>query len=151
MLDANDTTLPAVELSHWYDAAPERVFHAWTDADALAKWMGPFNTKTEVHEQDPRVGGEFSWTIAEDNAYPVKGRFLVVEPPHRLVFTWVWQSGDYEGIEPEIELTMIAEDGGTRLTLVHKRLIDAVAREKHTHGWTSCLEDVLVTYLSDDK
>ena len=55
-----------VELSHWYDATPERVFHAWIDADALAQWMGPFNTKTEVHEQDLRVGGTFRWTIYED-------------------------------------------------------------------------------------
>jgi len=148
MPDANETTQPVVELSHWYDATPERVFHAWTDAEALARWMGPFNVTTEVHEQDLRVGGGFSWTMSEDNAYPVKGIFLVIEPPRHLVFTWVWQHGDYEGIETEVDLTMAPEDGGTRLTLVHKRLVDATAREKHTHGWTSCLHDNLTAFLA---
>ena len=137
-----------VELSHWYDATPERVFHAWIDADALAQWMGPFNTKTEVHEQDLRVGGTFRWTIYEDGRYPVHGTFLEIDPPHRLRFTWIWDHGDYEGVETEVTLTMEPQDGGTRLTLRHVNLLDAVAAEKHGHGWGNSLDVKLPAFLA---
>lgn len=74
------------------DAAPERVFDAWIDPALLGRWMfGPAIREEEIVRlvTDPRVGGEFSFVVRRgDDELDHVGRYLELERPRRLAFTW---------------------------------------------------------------
>ena len=121
-----------LELRRVFRAPRERIFRAWTEADALGAWFGPEGTTTRV---------------AEAGQYVVGGLFREVVPPERLVFTWRWENGAFAGIETEVRITLVDVDGGTELTLVHRRLPGDEARQKHADGWIGCF-DCLAGYLA---
>ena len=129
-----DRTLPA---------PPDRVWHALTDPAALAAWFWPASFATTVTAQ-PQVGGAFR--IA-GGGMAVYGRYLVVEPPSRLAFTWQWD-GDDEQTTVSIELS--AMDGRTALTLVHEKFADRTTAADHRVGWTDCF-DRLPPYLDGES
>jgi uncharacterized protein YndB with AHSA1/START domain len=83
-------TLEALRLTHRFDAAPERVFDAWTDPRLAAGWL--FTTPTsEAHtaEIDLRVGGRWEIVDRRDGAsYRAIGEYLEIERPRRLAFTF---------------------------------------------------------------
>ena len=84
------TTLQALRLTRRFDAAPERVFDAWTDPKLAAGWL--FTTPTsEAHTAaiDLRVGGRWEIVDRRDGVdYRAIGEYLEVEQPRRLVFTF---------------------------------------------------------------
>ena len=142
------TDTPVVETSRFLKASPDQVFAAWTRTEAVAAWMGPDGVATRVERLEPGVGGRYLFVMIEDDGdYVVGGEFVEWEPPARLVFTWIWETGKFAGVDTTVELTFAEEGDGTRLTLVHRRLPSDEARELHTKGWTGCL-DCLVAYLA---
>lgn len=130
---------PAVELKRTFKATRQAVFSAWTTPAALAEWMGPQGISTEVTALEARAGGAYRFVMRGEGEYVVGGRFTEFDPPRRLAFTWVWENGEYAGIETVVEITLTDVKDATELTLVHRRLPDAAARERHTQGWTGSL------------
>jgi uncharacterized protein YndB with AHSA1/START domain len=112
----------------------DRVWHALTDPTALAAWFWPerFATTAEV---DLRPGGRFR-IAGPGVGIAVAGQYVVVEPPHRLVFTWQW-AGEEEETLVTVELT--PSRTGTDLLLMHERFADEATRDEHATGWTDCL------------
>jgi uncharacterized protein YndB with AHSA1/START domain len=113
-------------------AKPETVFAFWTDPLKMAKWMG------RDIRLDPRPGGEFR--IDYNGSDIVRGTFLEVVPPVRLVLTWGWEApGD--ATPPgasRVEVTLAADGDGTILRLRHSGLpADAVT--SHAQGWDQFL------------
>jgi uncharacterized protein YndB with AHSA1/START domain len=97
----------SLEKELFIKATPERVFQALTEKEDLERW---FVKKAEV---DLRPGGAIRLEWAPD-AVEI-GKILVLEPPHRLSYTW-------EALEPSpttITLELTAENDGTRLRLIH--------------------------------
>lgn len=97
----------SLEKELFIKATPERVFQALTTKDDLERW---FLVKAEV---DLRPAGtiRFEWGPGVFNV----GKILVLEPPHRLSYTW-------EALEPSpttITFELTAENDGTRLHLIH--------------------------------
>lgn len=124
-------------------AAPRgRVFAALTEAEQLAKWMGPPGAQARKVQVDLRVGGAYSLELhgSEGAVYPLSGRYLEIAPPARLVQTWVWGAGDYEGLETRLTLELAEVPGGTELTLTHEKLADETARDLHNEGWSGTLD-----------
>jgi uncharacterized protein YndB with AHSA1/START domain len=115
-------------------APPERVWRAFTDGAALAAWFWPASFATTARV-DARPGGELR--IAAASGLALSGRFQTVEPPHRLAFTWRWDSDDEETLVT-IELT--ETDGGTALVLTHEGFAEAATRDDHAAGWSDCLD-----------
>jgi len=118
-------------------APPERVFRALTDPDALAAWFWPTDFGPTALA-DARPGGRFRIAAAGGpfGPFAVEGRYTVVEPPHRLAFTWRWD-GDDEETMVTIELAAAGE--GTTLTLVHDGFAADGVRDNHAIGWSDCL------------
>ena len=97
----------SLEKELFIKATPERVFQALTEKEDLERW---FVKKAEV---DLRPGGAIRLEWAPD-AVEI-GKILVLEPPHRLSYTW-------EALEPSpttITFELTAENDGTRLRLIH--------------------------------
>jgi uncharacterized protein YndB with AHSA1/START domain len=123
--------------------APARdVFDAWTDAARLREWLNPGPGTLAQAEADPVVGGGFRFVkLTADGVDEVTGRYLVVEPPHRLVFTW--QSPASTGdAESRVTVTLRAlpaadpEGETTEMTILHERLPGAYYLEGARRAWT---------------
>lgn len=138
----------SLELTRLLKSPPEQVYKAWTQRRALARWMGPAGITTAVDVFEPRIGGRYRFVMRDDEgAYVVGGRFLALEPPHRLSFTWTWEGGDFAGVETVVEITLEPIRSGTRLTLAHRRLRAGNMVKLHGQGWRSCFT-CLAAYLT---
>lgn len=100
-------------------ASPSEVFEPWTDPTLLARWMSPYGAAEAT--LDLREGGTFRITmLSEGTSIEHSGRYLVIQPPERLVFTW---ESPYTGPEPSrVSVTLRPHPEGTLLTLAHERL-----------------------------
>ena len=93
-----------------------------------------------------RVGG--SWRVeaqGRGTRRAVSGRYLEIDPPRRLVFTWAWKTTPER--ESLVTITFKADNGGTLMTLTHEQFFDEDARDRHQHGWNGALEK-LEKYLA---
>jgi uncharacterized protein YndB with AHSA1/START domain len=124
-------------------ARPATVFSFFTDRDRWLSWQGI------SAELDPRPGGVFRMNVRGDGF--ASGQFLIVEPPHRIVFTWGWEGDPL--VPPgssRVEVTLAAEgDDSTRLTLVHSGL-PLPALEQHRGGWDHYLDRLMVRAAGGD-
>jgi uncharacterized protein YndB with AHSA1/START domain len=83
-----------LRIERTFDAPIEDVFEAWTSEQVLRRWMhaNP-DWETPTAEVDLRVGGRVRVVMrdpADGAEYGAVGEYTVIEPPHRLAFTWVW-------------------------------------------------------------
>ena len=135
----DDRTL---RLERTFRAPPARVFAAWTEAEHLARWFLPDNRVQPRWSIDLRVGG--AWAVAlsgNPRGLAVSGRYLEIDPPRRLSFTWAWhEDGTLETPrehETVITLAFHPTDEGTRMEMVQTRFRDASGTSNHRKGWTS--------------
>ena len=127
-----------VEVTTTIRAPRERVFDAWLSADRLGRFLCAGDTHVASVEVDAHVGGSFHVVMANDvGRYDHRGRYLEIERPGRLRFTWI--SPATHGAETIVTVTFEAVEDGTRLTLVHVDLPDASAAARHERGWHSIL------------
>ena len=126
-------------------ATPEKLFAAWTQPEHLVRWWGPEGVTCSEAEIDLRVGGAYRLANRFPNGSVVwiAGVFELIEPPHRLIYTWKLesQSGSTERVTVYFERL----DGSTEVIVTHERIADEAARTGHERGWAGCL-DSLVRY-----
>lgn len=112
-------------------AEPDQVFDYFTRPEAIVRWMGDYAVL------DPQPGGEFTLDI---NGVPVRGEYLEVERPRRLVISWGHAGSDL--LPPgssTVEITLTAEHDGTTVRVLHHNLPDVEA-QKHAVGWRYFLQ-----------
>jgi uncharacterized protein YndB with AHSA1/START domain len=130
-------------ISRSYRAAPEKVWRAWTEPQALSQWFGPGETGSVISaEIDLRVNG--GWRIAfstpDGQLHEVSGVYQEVVPERRLVFTWAWKSTPERVSRVSIDLKPLAD--GTELNFVHDRFFDDTARVNHERGWRPIFDNL---------
>jgi uncharacterized protein YndB with AHSA1/START domain len=121
--------LHVVELRVRLVAPPQEVFPYLIEPERYVRWQG-----VEA-ELDPRPGGVFRVRMGSDSV--VRGEYVEVEPPSRVVFTWGWE-GD-AAVPPgstTVELTLEEDGDGTLLILRHSGLPDGASAALHREGWT---------------
>ncbi len=140
-----DNTL---RLTHHFAAAPEKVFAAWTEADALKRWWCPPGWLAEQISIDPRVGGSYRFGMRRESGsqcVAIYGMFLEVVPARRLVYTWNWH-GAFSGMpDTRVTVDFLPNPIGTELRLTQEPL-DLRICTLHVSGWlVACtrLADVL--------
>jgi uncharacterized protein YndB with AHSA1/START domain len=136
-------TEPIVREVH-IDASPETVFPFFTEPDKMTRWL------CDEATVDPRPGGINHQTHPGDaehteGPYYMRGEFVEVSPPTRVVFTWGFEN---PGVavrpgESTIEVTLEPEGDGTRVRLVHRDLPES-ERADHAAGWPQVLERLVV-------
>jgi uncharacterized protein YndB with AHSA1/START domain len=112
------------------DAPPERVFEFFVRPEAIMRWMG------ETSALEPRPRGRFELDV---HGAPVRGEYLAVEPPHRVVLSWGYAGSDR--LPPgasTVEVRLIPAAGGTRVELEHRDLPGSELAG-HRTGWTHYL------------
>ncbi len=107
-------------------APPERVFRFFTDAEAMMRWMG------EWALLEARVGGQFQVDV---RGVPVRGRYLQIEAPHRLLISWGHAGSERLPVGAStLEVRLRAEAGGTRVEIIHSGLPEPEA-DGYARGW----------------
>ena len=130
---------PSLTLKRRLNAAPEKVYAAWTNPRHLVKWFGPDSGPVTHAETDVRVGGGYriEFSTEDGEQHSVSGVYREVEPNRKLAFTWAWIT------MPErasfITILIKPEGEGSILTLIHEQFADEAARDGHEKGWTGCL------------
>ena len=138
---------PSLTLKRRLNAAPAKVFAAWTDPEKIVKWFGPDAGPVKSAVLDVRTGGRYAIVFSTEDGeeHHVSGVYREVIPDEKLNFTWAWRTMP----ERESVVTiLIKPDGdGSQLTLIHEQFFDEEARDRHQYGWNGCL-DKLVLYLA---
>jgi uncharacterized protein YndB with AHSA1/START domain len=132
---------PSLALTRSYPVAPEKVWRAWTDPQALKRWWGPGGKDpVSVAELDVRVGGRFRIVFGGPHGadHEVRGVYREVVANRRLVFTWTWPRTTPER-ESLVSLDFRPAGGGTELAFLHQQLFDESVRDGHRRGWTESL------------
>jgi uncharacterized protein YndB with AHSA1/START domain len=142
-----DTTL---RLWHRFEAAPERVFAAWTRPDALRLWWCPAGWYPTRIEVDLRLGGKYRLSMARqsgEESVTVHGRFLEIEPARKLVYTWLWDGAFAEMPETTVTIDFHPVAGGTELSLRQEALAMPFCVQ-HVSGWAAALDRIALIVLS---
>lgn len=150
MESGNVGTDVTLRLERRIGAPREKVFEAWTHAEAMSRWFAPAADFTvRVHALEPRPGGRYRIEMRDPkgDAHIVVGAFREVRAPEQLAFTWTWEGKEADG-ETLVTVTLHPDGGGTRLVLIHERFTSAELRDKHLHGWTGCLDRLAITVAS---
>jgi len=112
-------------------APPETVFDFLINPALMAHWIGRF------HKLEPHPGGIFQLEVSPGNV--ARGFYTEVSPPHRVAFTWGWESKDptlamLPPGESLVEIDLVRVESGTLLHLRHSRLPEAMS-EMHRDRW----------------
>jgi uncharacterized protein YndB with AHSA1/START domain len=133
----SETTL---RLERLIPSPPEVLFALWTEPAQLLRWWAPEGYEPSIHSLDMRPGGR--WRIAlrrpDGGLLAMSGVYRIVEPPHRLGFSWAWEDENgVRGHETEVTVSFEATPGGTRLLLLHQHFENKQTRDRHHVGWSS--------------
>jgi uncharacterized protein YndB with AHSA1/START domain len=118
---------------------PEAAFDAWLDPRRAARFLAANETIVGEFTNDPREGGAFRLVMVNPSGgrYEHTGRYVAIDRPHRLIFTWI-----SDGTDQRLSLVTVAftpVDGGVRVDLDHEGIPDAERAGKHQGGWASIL------------
>lgn len=122
-------------------APPERVFSAFLNADALAKWIPPNGFTGTVHQMDARVGGSYrmsftNFTTSQSHAFG--GEYLEIEANERIVYTDRFDDPNLPGVMTTT-VTLKPVSVGTDLGIVQEGIPEAIPLEACHLGWQESL------------
>jgi uncharacterized protein YndB with AHSA1/START domain len=122
-------------------AKPERVYRAFLDADAMAKWLPPYGFTCKVHHVDAKVGGthKASFTnFTSGKSHSFGGRYLELKPNELIRYTDKFDDPNLPG-EMQVTVTLKPVSCGTELTVVQEGVPDVIPAEACYLGWQESL------------
>ena len=134
----------AVHLHRVLAASPEKVYRAFLEADALAKWLPPNGFVCTVHLQEPKVGGTFRMSFRNfttGNSHSFGGKYLELVPGQRLRYTDRFDDPNMPG-EMNVTVELKKVSVGTELKIVQDGLPDMIPVEACYLGWQESLRNL---------
>ena len=130
-----------VKLQRVFTAKPERVYKAFTDPDAMAKWLPPNGFIGKVHEMDARVGGRYKMSftnLTTGNSHSFGGEFLELVPNERLRYTDKFDDPNMAGeMTTTVEIKQVSV--GVEINIVQEGIPDMIPVEMCYLGWQESL------------
>jgi uncharacterized protein YndB with AHSA1/START domain len=124
-------------------AEPDVVYDEWLDPDALIEWMCPRPACVRKASVDARVGGEYRLEVEDSGTrLRISGRYLELERPTRLQFTWfcsVWSPGSDDSI---VTVTFARHGDGETLMTIHHEALPFDQIDAHERGWTKTAQQL---------
>jgi uncharacterized protein YndB with AHSA1/START domain len=133
-----------VKLHRVLRAKPEKVFKAFIDAEAIAKWFPPYGFTCSVHEMDARVGGIFRMTFTNfttGNGQSSGGTYLELVPFERIRYNDKFDDPNLPG-EMEVTVVLTPVSCGTDITIVHEGIPSVIPVEMCYLGWQESMEQL---------
>lgn len=122
-------------------APPERVYRAFLDADANAKWLPPNGYTCKVHHMDARVGGTFRMSFtsfATGHSHAFGGEYLELTPHERIRYTDRFDDPNLPG-EIRVTVTLRQVSCGTEMHIVQEGVPAVIPAEMCYLGWQDSL------------
>lgn len=122
-------------------APPERIYRAFLDADALAKWLPPNGFTGKVHAMDAKVGGSYKMSFtnfAAGTSHSFGGTYLELVPHERICHTDTFDDPNLPG---EMKTTIVLKkvSVGTDVNIVQEGIPEAIPPEACYLGWQESL------------
>lgn len=133
-----------VNLHRVLKAPPERVYRAFIDGDAMAKWLPPNGFTARVHQMDAKPGGKFRMSFvnfANGQSHSFGGEFLELVPGERLRYTDRFDDPNLPG-EIVVTVLMKAVSCGTDIRITQENLPDVIPLELCYLGWQDSLRQL---------
>ena len=133
-----------VRLHRVLTAKPEKVYRAFIEADALAKWLPPNGFVCTVHHLDAKVGGTFRMSFRNfttGKSHSFGGEYKELVPGERLRYTDRFDDPNLPG-EIVVTVTLKAVSCGTELTVVQEGIPDVIPAEMCYLGWQDSLRNL---------
>lgn len=131
-----------VKLHRILTASPEKVFRAFTDADAMASWLPPNGFICKVHHFDPKIGGSYKMSFTNfttGSSHSFGGEYLEIIPNQLLKYSDIFDDPNLPGVMiTTIELKAVL--CGTELTATQEGIPDVIPPEMCYLGWQESLE-----------
>ncbi|HUP91741.1 MAG TPA: SRPBCC family protein [Solimonas sp.] len=122
-------------------APPDKLYRAFLDADALAKWLPPNGFTAKVHHFEPRVGGTFKMSFTNfgtGQSHSFGGKYLELVPGERLRYTDRFDDPNLPG-EMQVTVSLKKVSCGTDLGIVQEGVPDVIPAEACYLGWQESL------------
>ena len=130
-----------VRLHRVLSAPPARVFKAFTDAGAMAKWLPPNGFTGKVHSIDAKVGGKYRMSFtnfSSGKSHSFGGEYLEFVPGEKLRYADRFEDPNLPGTM-EVSITFKKVSVGTELQIVQTGIPDAIPVEACYLGWQESL------------
>ena len=137
------TTDQTLTLTRRIKASRERVFAAFTTAEAIRQWFGPLPGGNAKVTHDFRVGGAYRFEVvcSPDGSTAVAvGVYREITPPSRIAYTWKWEGDeDWADVESTVTFEFRAIGDETEVILTHTGFPSDESRGSHSQGWIGTL------------
>jgi uncharacterized protein YndB with AHSA1/START domain len=133
-----------VQLHRVLATKPDKVYRAFIEADALAKWLPPNGFACTVHHLDAKVGGAFKMSFRNfttGHSHSFGGEYLELVPGERVRYTDRFDDPNLPG-EIQVTVTLEPVSCGTELTIVQDGIPDAIPVEMCYLGWQDSLRNL---------
>ena len=123
---------------------PDKVYRAFIEADALAKWLPPNGFACTVHHSEAKVGGTFKMSFRNfttGNSHAFGGEYLELVPGERLRYTDKFDDPNLPG-EMEVTVTLTKVSVGTELHITQAGVPDVIPPEACYLGWQESLKNL---------
>ena len=130
-----------VRLHRVLRAPPERVYRAFLNADAMAKWLPPNGLTGRVHNLDAKVGGTFRMSFTNfttEQSHTFGGEYLELAPGERICYSDKFDDPSLPGVM-KTTVSLEAVSCGTELSVVQEGIPDAIPVESCYLGWQESL------------
>jgi uncharacterized protein YndB with AHSA1/START domain len=138
-------TVPnTVRLHRVLATKPEKVYRAFLEADAMAKWLPPNGFTCTVHQFEPKVGGSFKMSFRNfttGHSHAFGGEYKELVPNERLRYTDKFDDPNLPG-EIQVTVTLKGVSVGTEVSIVQEGIPDAIPAEACYLGWQDSLRNL---------
>ena len=130
-----------IQLHRVLTATPDRVYRAFLDPDAMAKWLPPNGFTGKVHQMDPRVGGTYKMSFTNftsGKSHSFGGEYLELVPNERIRYVDRFDDPNLPG-EMEVTVSLRKVSIGTEVNIVQAGVPDVIPAEACYVGWQESL------------
>ncbi len=138
------STKNTVRLHRVLAAKPEKVYRAFLEPDAMARWLPPNGFTGKVHHVDAKVGGTYKMSFTNfttGTSILFGGEYRELVPRERLRYTDNFDDPNLAG-EIQVTVTLKKVSVGTKLNIVQEGLPDVIPLEACYQGWQESLQDL---------
>ncbi len=134
----------SVKLHRVLTAKPEKVYKAFLDADAMARWLPPYGFTAKVHQMDARVGGQFKMSFTNfstGNSHSFGGTYLELAPFERIRYNDKFDDPNLPG-EMLVTVDLKQVSCGTEISITQEGIPSVIPLEMCYLGWQESLEQL---------
>lgn len=134
-----------VQLHRVIRTTPDRIYRAFLDADAMAKWLPPYGFTCKVQHMDAKVGGTFRMSFTNftsGNSHAFGGEYLDLIPNERIRYSDKFDDPNLPG-EMVTTVTLKKVSCGTEFSVVQEGIPEVIPPEMCYLGWQESIEQLI--------